>query len=298
MNGKTALITGASSGFGREFAKLFAQDGYNLVLVARSEEILHQISDELTQAHGIQVTVLAKDLGQAEAADQIYLECQRSGIQVNVLVNDAGLSEHGKFVESDLRKELDTIQVNVTSLVYLTKLFLRDMVARNEGKILQVGSVLSLIPTPLMAVYGGTKAFVLSFSEALQNELNDTNVTLTVLMPGAADTDFFNKAGAEHTKVYQDTELSRPEDVARDGYQALMKGAPRVVSGFKNKLQAASAVVLPGSMMAATMRDMMEPYDPDAEHRKKLRQYTVAGVVAAGLLTWLAWGRNRTSDWN
>ncbi|MCY7350391.1 MAG: SDR family oxidoreductase [Cytophagaceae bacterium] len=298
MNGKTALITGASSGFGREFAKLFAQDGYNLVLVARQQEVLQQLSDELTQAHGINATVLAKDLAQPDAADQIYLECQQQGIQVDVLVNDAGLSEYGKFVESDLRKELDTIQVNVTSLVYLTKLFLRDMVARNEGKILQLGSTLSLIPTPLMAVYGATKAFVLSFTEALQNELNDTNVTLTILMPGAADTDFFNKAGAEDTKVYQDTKLSKPEDVARDGYEGLMSGVPRVVSGFKNKVQAVGAGMLPGSLMAAAMRDLMEPYDPDAERKKKITQYTIAGVVAAGVLTWLALGRNRRSDWN
>lgn len=149
------------------------------------------------------------------------------------------------------------IQLNIVSLVHLTKLFMRDMLSRNEGKILQLASNVSFMPTPLMAVYAATKAFVLSFTEALINELKDTGVTITALCPGATDTDFFNRAGAENTKV-ANSDLSDPKDVAKDGYQALMKGESRVISGFTNKMQAAISNVVPDTAVTATMHKMME----------------------------------------
>jgi uncharacterized protein len=262
-NSKYALITGATSGFGYEFAKLFAADSYNLILVARNGESLQEVARELTTTHRIEVKTIAEDLFKPHAAEEIYKTVSSWGVQVDVLVNDAGQGEYGKFIMYDIDRDVDLIQLNITSLVALTKYFAKEMVSRNSGKILQVASLLSKYPTPLMAVYAGTKAFVLSFSEALMNELSDTNVTVTVLMPGAADTDFFHKAGAERTVTYRETELSDPKDVAKDGYSALMSGESKIVSGAKNKLQAAMSNVMPGSTLASTMRKQMEPSDKD-----------------------------------
>lgn len=257
-NNRYALITGATSGFGYEFCKLFAADGYNIVMVARNEERLEEVAGEIITQYGVEVLPLSADLFQPEIAAAIYDTVKEQGITVDVLVNDAGQGEHGLFVENDLQRELDIIQLNVTSVVSLTKYFLKDMVARNEGKILQVASLLAVYPTPLMAVYAASKAFVLAFTESLINELKNTNVTMTVLLPGASDTDFFHKAGAEDSNVYQKTNLSDPEQVAMDGYKALMKGDRKVVSGLKNKIQAAMNNVLPDSVLAGMMEKQME----------------------------------------
>jgi hypothetical protein len=292
---KTALITGASSGFGPEFARLFAQDGYDVVLVARSEEPMNRLASELKYHYGVEATVLPKDLTQPQAADEIYGECQQRGIQVSALVNDAGVGWHGEFVQTDLRKELDIIQLNVVSLVHLTKLFVKDMVAHNEGKILQLGSTLSVIPTPMMSIYGATKAFVLSFSEALQNELNGTNVTLTVLMPGASDTNFFRTADAADTVVAQDTTLSSPQEVAKAGYEGLMAGKAKVIPGFKNKLQAQSSGITPTPVLTATMRKLMAKKGESTNgngHSEESSQTTQRSLIAAatlviGLAAWL-----------
>jgi uncharacterized protein len=260
---KCALITGASSGFGYEFCKLFAESGYNLVLVARSEDRLSELSQQLCNEHKIEVWYIAADLFNPHAAKEIYEQVQAWGITIDVLVNDAGQGEYGKFIEYEIERDVDMIQLNVTSLVSLTKFFLNDMVKRNEGRILQVASLLSKYPTPLMAVYAGTKAFVLSFTEALINELKDTNVTMTALLPGAADTDFFHKAGAEQTVTYRETELSKPEDVAKDGFDALMKGESKIISGAKNKMQAAMSALMPDESLASTMRKQMNPSEKE-----------------------------------
>ncbi len=188
---------------------------------------------------------------------------------MNVLVNDAGQGEWGRFAETNLERELDIVQLNVASLISLTKYFLKDMVARNEGKILQVASVLGKIPSPLMAVYSGTKAFVLAFSEALIDELKATNVTVTVLLPGASDTDFFHKANAEDTVVYRETDLSDPDEVAKDGYEALKKGESKIVSGLKNKLQVTMSNILPDSITTATVRKQMEESDKDVDEGRE-----------------------------
>jgi uncharacterized protein len=261
---KYALITGATSGFGYEFAKLFAKDGYNLVLVARTEERLKEIAADLTQTFLIEVLPIAKDLFVPQAAAELYAEVTSKDITIDVLVNDAGQGEHGNFLEYDLSRDIDMIQLNITSLVSITKLFLRDMVARNEGKVLQVASLLGKYPTPLMTVYAATKAFVIAFTEGLINELEETNVTVTALLPGASDTDFFHKAGAERTSTYREEELSKPEEVAKDGYEALIEGKSRIVSGIKNKMYAAMSNVMPDSSLASTMRKKMDPSrEPD-----------------------------------
>jgi len=253
-----ALITGATSGFGYEFVKLFAQDGYNLVLVARDSEKLNALASEISERYGVITIPLPKDLFDPRAAEELYHEVKANNYRVDTLVNDAGQGEHGPFIHTDLQRELKIIQLNIASLVTLTKLFLQDMVYRGHGRILQVASLLAKYPTPLMAVYGATKSFVLSFSEALTNELQGTGVTMTVLLPGASDTDFFNKAGAENTVAAKDTELSDPADVAKDGFEALFRGDKKIISGLRNRIQGAVANVMPDSKLAAQMRKQME----------------------------------------
>lgn len=253
-----ALITGATSGIGYELARLLAADGYNLILVARSEELLQQVSDELKQQFGVEITPLAKDLFAREAATEIYDAVKELGITVNILVNDAGQGEWGPFFSTELNRDEDIIQLNIGSLVALTKLFGRDMVARDEGRILQLGSDAGKSPIPLLSVYAATKAFVISFSMALADELRDTNVFVTVLIPGATDTDFFHKAHMEETVIYREKELASPAEVAQDGYKALMKGKSKVVSGAKTKLNVAMSDMMGDKASAINYRKQME----------------------------------------
>jgi uncharacterized protein len=260
-NDRYALITGATSGIGYELAKLFAGDGYNLVIVARDENELRQKAQELSTAN-VDVVAIAKDLFQPEAAFELYDEVKSRNLTVDVLVNDAGQGQYGLFVEQGIHRLLDIIQLNVKSLTVLTHLFLKDMVARNEGKILQLASIASQLPGPWQAVYHATKAYVLSFSEALVQELKDSAVTVTALQPGATDTDFFNKAEMQDSKIL-DTKLSDPKKVAKDGYDALMKGDDKIVSGFKNKVMVGLGSVMPESAAAAQMNKMQKPRSED-----------------------------------
>ena len=256
-----ALVTGATSGIGYELCKLFASDGYNLVMVARSEDRLQHVAKEMIDKHNVQVYTLAKNLFKKESAKEIYDELKESNILITALVNDAGQGEYGFFTETDLEREIDIIQLNIISVVSLTKYFLRDMVARKEGKILNVASLVADYPSPLLAVYAASKAFVLSFTEALANELKDTNVTITALQPGVTDTDFFYKAGEDSTTHYQEMELADPAKVAADGYRALMKGKDRVVSGAKNKIQSLVSNFMPETKLADSMRKQNIPAD-------------------------------------
>jgi len=259
LNNGYALITGASSGIGYELARLFAADGFDLIVVSRQEDELNRIANEFSQQFGVNVEVIATDLFEENAANELYRKVKERGLQVDVLVNDAGQGVYGKFIETDLQAQMRIIHLNIVSLTSLTYHFLKDMVARNRGKILQLGSVVSEIPAPLQSVYGGTKAYVLSFSEALRNEIKDTDVSITVLQPGATDTDFFNKAGAQNSKIVEDkSKLSDPAIVAKDGYNALMSGDDKIVSGLKNKVEVAAANIMPDTMVAAKMRKQSE----------------------------------------
>lgn len=256
--GKTVLITGASNGFGMEFARIFAKEGYNLILVSRSTERMKKLAYKLQDDHQLDhVCVITSDLARPEAPREVYEEVKKSGIVVDVLINNAGAGLHGFFFETDLEREEAILQLNVHTPMVLTKLFLQDMKFRDEGKILNVASVVSYLPSPLMAVYGATKAFLLSFSEALANELQHTNITVTALCPGAGNTMFFRRAGAAHTKAANGP-LSEPAEVARDGYEALMSGETKIVSGVMNKAQTALSGMVPDSTSAAAMRMMME----------------------------------------
>ena len=268
QNTRYAVITGATSGIGYELAKLFAEDGYNLIIVARTEEDLQKRTGEFKQQYGIDVIPIAKDLFQPQAAFELYNEIKSRNLLIDILVNDAGQGQYGLFVESDIQRQLDIIQLNISSLTTLTYLFLTDMVARNEGKILQLASIASQLPGPWQAVYHGTKAFVLSFTEALIRELKDSAVTVTALQPGATDTDFFNKAEMQDSKIL-DTKLSDPVQVARDGYEALMKGDDKIVSGFKNKVMVGMSNIMPEKTVAAQMDKMQRPRDDDDEKNKK-----------------------------
>ncbi len=260
--GKYALITGATVGIGYELAKLFAQDGYNIIAVARTEADLNRVANEFRKKYGVQVEVMAKDLFGETAAKELYNDVKSRGLEVEVLVNDAGQGVYGLFVDTDIDKQLEMIHLNINSLTVLTYSFLKDMVARNSGKILQLGSVVSEVPAPYQAVYGGTKAYVLAFTEALRSELKDTDVIITALQPGATDTDFFNKAGAQDSKMVEDkSKLADPAKVAKDGFDALMSGDNKVVSGFKNKAQITMANVTPDTMLADKMKKQSEPVD-------------------------------------
>jgi short-subunit dehydrogenase len=256
---KHALITGATSGIGYELAKLLAKDGYNLVLVARNEDNLKQTASEMEQLNSsIHTHVIAADLFESDAAQKIYDKTTELGITINVLVNDAGQGEWGRFTKTNLEREIDIVQLNIISLLSLTKFYLKEMVARNEGKILQLASSASKTPAPYLSVYAATKAFVLSFTEALADELKDTEVSITALQPGATDTDFFHKAKAENTVTYKESDLYSAEEVAKAGYDALMSGTTVVSPGFMNKAQKAINTILPDSALAATMEKQME----------------------------------------
>jgi len=260
-----ALITGASSGIGLELAKLFAENGHNLIIVARDEEKLAS-AESLLKQDGVEVLSISKDLFQPDAASTLYDEIKQKGYQVDVLVNDAGQGVYGKFIENDLERELNIVQLNVLSLVALTKYYAQDMVARGGGKILNVASIAGKAPGPYQAVYHGTKAFVHSFSESIRRELKDTGVTVTSLLPGPTDTDFFNKADMLESKIVQDGDLDDAAKVAKDGYEALLAGQDMVVSGFKNKMTVAMGNITPDSMQAAQMEKMQEPSGDSTHH--------------------------------
>ncbi|QJW89484.1 SDR family NAD(P)-dependent oxidoreductase [Spirosoma taeanense] len=278
--GKTALITGASSGIGQELAKLFAQDGYNLVLVGRSEDKLDRLSEVFKSNYGTQqILVINKDLSEEDAAQDIYNQVQEAGITVNVLVNDAGASTYGLFAtETNWEREKQIIHLNVLTTTLLTKLFLKDMVARNEGRILQLASLVAVTPFPLMAVYAATKAYIWNLTQSLINEIKDSNVTMTALMPNATATNFFREAGAPKLTV-EDT-MDDPAMVAKDAYKALMKGEAKVIpGGVSNKAQEVMAYVSPQETLAAMMRRLLTPKDESGQEKTPV--WTIVGVAAA-----------------
>jgi short-subunit dehydrogenase len=260
---KYALVTGGTSGIGYELAKLFAKDGYNLVIVARNEQELQRVSSELIGGFGIEVITLSKDLFNPNNAFDVYKEVNERGIAIEILVNDAGQGQYGEFVDIDIRRELDIINLNISSLVVLTKLYLKEMVERGSGKILNLSSIASKMPGPWQAVYHGTKAFVQSFTEAVRSEVSDTGITITALLPGATDTDFFNKADMVQSKMVVEGKLDDVVKVAKDGYDALMRGEDMIVSGIKNKMQVAMSNITPDAKAADKMKKQQAPVGYD-----------------------------------
>ncbi|MCK6258258.1 SDR family oxidoreductase [Fictibacillus sp. KIGAM418] len=254
MKQQTALITGASSGIGLELAKRFARDGYNVVLVARNEQRLQTLKQELAQFQ-VQCTVHVKDLSTYSEAEALFQELQQQQTTVDFLVNNAGYGLFGEFTETDLQDELSMIDINIKALTTLTKLFLPGMKQRENGKILNVASTAAFQPGPLMAVYYATKAYVLSFSEALENEMKGSGVTVTALCPGPTKTGFESRANLGQSKLFKSGVMD-VERVANIGYEGLMKGKSIVIPGFKNRLLANSIRFIPRKWVTATVRNV------------------------------------------
>lgn len=258
MNKKTALITGASSGIGKEFARIHAERGGDLVIVARRENKLNALKAEFENNHGVKVMVIAKDLTVPESAVEIYDAVKQAGIEINYLINNAGFGQRGKFHERAWEDHLAMINLNMVALTALTRLFLPDFVARNEGRILNVSSTASLTAGPLQAVYYATKAYVTSFSNAIAEELHDTNVTVTALLPGATETEFASTAGMDQTSLF-DSPFSASE-VAEDGYKAMLEGKLDIIAGvtLPQRMMMAAIPLTPKKLLLRQVRQMQE----------------------------------------
>lgn len=258
MDQQTALITGASTGIGAELARLFAADGYRLVLVARSRDRLESLATELSGQHGASVRVMGKDLADPAAPGQLYDELAAAGVRVDVLVNNAGVGLYGEFRSNDRKREMDMLQLNVVALTLLSKLFLPGMVERRRGRILNLASTAAFQPGPLMAVYYASKAYVLSLSQALANELQGTGVTVTALCPGPTRTEFESRADLSQSRLFKLVPASDARTVARIGYRGLMQGKPVVIPGLLNWLLAESVRFAPRRMATAMARAVQE----------------------------------------
>jgi uncharacterized protein len=235
MAKETALITGASSGIGLEFAKLFAADGSDLVIVARREERLKEIAGELSSTHGITVHVLAKDLSKPKAPEEIFSHLNKENIQIDVLVNNAGFGKKEVFSETDKDIHLDMLQVNVTALTHLTKLFLTGILERGYGGILNVGSLAGFQPGPNLAVYFATKAYVLSFTEALAEENDNPNIKISCFAPGPVRTEFGEKSELDDSLLFK-ISLMDSEPAVKAGYEGFRNGKVIVIPGLKQQI--------------------------------------------------------------
>jgi uncharacterized protein len=252
----TVLITGASGGIGYELAKLFARDRRNLVLVARSGDRLAQVAAEL-QPLGVAVKTVPLDLAAFQARKFLFDQLQREGIAVDILINNAGFGAFGKFAQIPENEILGQIDLNITALTELTRLFLPAMIRRGSGRIMNVASTAGFQPGPLLAVYYATKAYVISFSEAIANELHGSGVTVTCFCPGATHTGFAQRAGIDKSRLFKFGATSA-EKVALDGYRAVMEGRGLAISGTHNWLLAESTRFAPRKMVTAVSRWVSE----------------------------------------
>ena len=253
----TALVTGASGGIGEELARLFASDGHSLVLVARGRDKLERLADELKEKHGVSARVVASDLARPESPREIFEELEGAGVGVDALVNNAGFGSYGLFAETDLGRELEMLRVNVVALTHLTKLFLPAMLARRRGYVMNVASTAAFQPGPLMAVYYASKAYVLSFSEALSNECGGTGVRVSALCPGPTETGFVAAAGMGDSKLF-DRAVMDARTVAVAGYRGLLAGKPVVIPGLRNNLLARSIGFFPRGLVTKVVRGIQE----------------------------------------
>lgn len=256
MNPKeTALITGASSGIGYELAKCFAKAGHPLVLTARNVAVLETLADELRSEYHLPVRVLGKDLSKPNAPEEIFREVQAEGIEIDILVNNAGFGTYGLFCETSLADELEMLQVNMGALTHLAKLFLPGMLKKRGGRILNVASTAAFQPGPMMAVYYATKAYILSFSEALREELRGTGVSVSVLCPGPTRTPFQGRAGIERIRLLRFSNMDAAA-VARRAYEGLMRGEGLIIPGFLNWLLASSVRFFPRGLVTRMVREI------------------------------------------
>jgi short-subunit dehydrogenase len=254
MGDRFAIVTGASSGIGYELADICARDGFDLLVAADTTDI--HAAAESFRAHGVAVEALFADLSTVAGVDRLYAEAR--GRRVDALLANAGHGLGGAFLDQDFAAVRHVIDTNTTGTVYLIQLVGRDMRARGAGRILITGSIAGFMPGAFQAVYNGTKAFIDSFAQALRNELKDSGVSVTCLMPGATDTNFFERAGMLDTKVAQDPK-SDPADVAKVGFEAMLANDDSVIEGLKNKFQVAMSHFLPDPVVAEQHRKMAEP---------------------------------------
>jgi uncharacterized protein len=250
----TALITGASNGIGLELARVHASKGDNLVLVARNLDKLNDIKSELEKKFNIKVYNIGKDLSKPDAALEVYNETTQQKIQIDYLINNAGFGDFGMFVETDWQKELQMINLNITTLTQFTKLYLQDMVKRGNGKIMNVASTAAFQSGPTMAVYYATKAYVLSFSEAVDNEVSDKGVTITTLCPGATESGFQAAAAMEESALVKGKKLPTSKEVAEYGYKSMMSGKTVAIHGMMNYLMANSVRFTPRALVVKLTR--------------------------------------------
>jgi uncharacterized protein len=250
----TALVTGASNGIGLELAKIHASKGDNLVLVARNLEKLNEIKADLEQKFKIKVYNIGKDLSKPNAALEVYNETNQQKIQIDYLINNAGFGDFGMFVETDWHKELQMINLNITTLTQFTKLYVQDMVKRGNGKIMNVASTAAFQSGPTMAVYYATKAYVLSFSEAVDNEVSDKGVTVTTLCPGATESGFQAAAAMEESALVKGKKLPSAKEVAEYGYTSMMNGKTVAIHGMMNYIMANSVRFTPRALVVKLTR--------------------------------------------
>ena len=251
---KTALITGASGGLGKEFARIHASKGDNLVLIARSKDKLEALKFELEKQYSISVVILVKDLSDQYAPKAVYEAVKNQNIRVDYLINNAGFGDFGLFAETNWEKQLEMINLNITCLTYLTRLFLPDMIQNKYGKILNIASTAAFQPGPTMSVYFATKAFVLSFSEAIANELKGTGVTVTALCPGATDTGFKAASSLDNSNLFKGTQIATSKEVAEFGYTKMMEGKTVAIHGVVNNLLAQSVRFAPRNIVTSLAR--------------------------------------------
>ncbi len=255
---KTALVTGASGGIGLELAKVHASKRDNLILIARNKAKLEALKSELEKQFDANVIIIAKDLAVPNAAQEVFNETQQKQIQVDYLINNAGFGDFGMFYTTDWEKEHKMIELNITALTEFTKLYLKEMVKRNEGKIMNVASTAAFQPGPTMAVYYATKAYVLHFSEAIANELKDKNITVTALCPGATASGFQSAAKMEDSKLVKGKKLPSSKVVAQYGYNAMMKGKTVAIHGFMNRVLANSVRFMPRKVVTMVTRSVQD----------------------------------------
>jgi len=253
-----SLITGASGGIGYELATVFAKNGWNLVLVARSEEKLIELKNKLESAFKIRVEIISIDLSQRTAPQKVFDSLQKKHISILALVNNAGFGVFGKFSETSLDKEINMIDLNIVSLTILTKLFLKEMIQNKKGYILNIASTAAFQAGPLMAIYYATKAYVLLFSEAISNELKGTGVTVTAYCPGATQTGFQAAANAEKSALFQQRKLPSAQEVAEDAYKALLKKKTVAIHGLVNWTLANSVRFMPRKVITSIVRKIQK----------------------------------------
>ncbi len=254
----TALITGASNGIGLELSKIHASNGGDLVLVARNKNKLDELKIELENNFKVQVYCIGKDLSNLTAAQELYAETSKENIQVEYLINNAGFGDFGMFSTTDWNKELQMINLNITSLTAITKLYLQDMIKRKAGKIMNVASTAAFQPGPSMAVYCATKAYVLSFTEAISNEVRDQGITVTALCPGATESGFQEAAAMAESKLVKGKKMPSSQAVAAYGYTAMMKGTTVAIHGMMNYIMANSVRFAPRALVLKISRSFID----------------------------------------